>query len=56
MAEAEAVTAIETVTKATGRPNSTLLQRAQAVTLLENGIAVKIVAAITELSKASVYK
>lgn len=39
-----------------GRPNSTVIQRAQAVTLLENGIAIKIAAAITELSEATVYK
>ena len=45
-----------TATAMAGRPNSTIIQRAQAVTLLENGIAVKIVAAITEISQARVYK
>ena len=38
------------------RPNNTVIQRAQAVTLLENDIAVKIAAAITELSETIVYK
>ena len=45
-----------TTTAMTDRFNSTIIQRVQAVTLLENGIAVKIVAAITEISQASVYK
>ena len=38
------------------RSNNTIIQRAQAVILLENDIAVKIAAAITELFEAIVYK
>ena len=41
---------------ARARFNNTVIQRAQAVTLLENDIVVKIAAAITELSETIVYK